>query len=97
MPTTLQDTGVFFAFAAKPPGVGDTIEQAIADYRIRDDEFKILPWTELNVSGVLIWKKILEEIDQRPFLIADVTALNSNVTYEIGYAIGKKNPLCPAQ
>ena len=93
MPTTLQDTGVFFAFAAKPPGVGDTIEQAIADYRIRDDEFKILPWTELNVSGVLIWKKILEEIDQRPFLIADVTALNPNVTYEIGYAIGKRKKI----
>ena len=90
MSTAIQDTGVFIAFASKPSGVRDVIEQAIADYRIRGGKLQILPWTELNVSGALIWKKILEEIDQRPFLIADVTALNPNVTYEIGYAIGKQ-------
>tara|TARA_R110002124_G_scaffold287245_1_gene471854 strand:+ start:2137 stop:4377 length:2241 start_codon:yes stop_codon:yes gene_type:complete len=47
----------------------------------------------MDISGGLIWKKILEEIDRRGFFVADVTVLNPNVTYEIGYAIGKQKKL----
>ena len=35
----------------------------------------------------------LREIESRSGLIADLTRLNFNVTYEIGYAIGKKKRL----
>lgn len=93
MPATVQDTGVFFAFASKPSGVGEIIGQAIEEFHIRGGKFQILPWTELKVSGAPIWMNILGEIDQRPYLIADVTALNPNVTYEIGYAIGRRKKI----
>lgn len=82
--------GVFFAFASKPVETQHVIEQSILEYRSSKGTLDLKPWTEMKVSGALIWKKIFEEIDHRPFFIADVTFLNPNVTYEIGYAIGRR-------
>jgi hypothetical protein len=72
--------GVFFAFASKPVETHQVIEQAITEYRCSGGILDLKPWTEMKVSGGLIWKKIFEEIDHRPFFIADITSLNSNVT-----------------
>lgn len=39
--------------------------------------------------GHFISTEVLNGIDEADFLLADITTLNFNVTYEIGYAIGK--------
>ena len=88
-----REHGVFFAFASQPEDLGATIGSGIKMYRDRSGEFDIMPWTDLKVSGELVWKKILSEIDHRPFFLADVSTLNPNVTYEMGYAIGRERKL----
>ncbi|MEE4207876.1 MAG: hypothetical protein V2I43_01255, partial [Parvularcula sp.] len=85
--------GVFFAFPSKPDGMVDIIRQGARLYAQRYGFFQVFPWTELDVSGRLIWERVLSSIDERPILVADVSTLNANVTYEIGYAIGKRKKL----
>ncbi len=84
---------VFLAFASKPTGLFELIVDAVGEYQRSGPPFDLKPWTDLNISGGLIWKKIFEEIDRRQFFIADVTTLNPNVTYELGYAIGRQRKI----
>lgn len=48
------------------------------------------PWEYNDVSGSHLFSPILEGIDASPFVVADITYLNPNVVYEIGFAIGRK-------
>lgn len=93
MKTRTSDRRAFFAFASTPEGLTELIEGAISKYGERSGEFDIKPWTDLKVSGALIWEKVLSEIDRRPYFLADISALNPNVTYEMGYAIGRRRKL----
>jgi hypothetical protein len=54
---------------------------------------RILLWTELDVGGRLLQQEILARIDASDLLVADISALNMNVSYEIGYAIGRQKPI----
>lgn len=48
------------------------------------------PWSFNDISGRPLISPIIENIDAAPFLVADITFLNLNVVYEIGYAIGAR-------
>lgn len=48
------------------------------------------PWEYNDISGTHLLSPILEGIDASPFVVADITYLNPNVVYEIGFAIGRK-------
>ena len=48
------------------------------------------PWEYNDISGTHLISPILERIDASPFIVADITYLNPNVVYEIGFAIGRK-------
>lgn len=45
-------------------------------------------WKQNDIAGRPLIAPIFEGLSQNDILIADVTSLNFNVTYEIGYAIG---------
>ena len=48
------------------------------------------PWEFNDIAGQQLVSPILEKIDESPFVIADITYLNPNVVYEIGFTIGKR-------
>jgi len=52
-------------------------------------DYSVKTWEENDIAGRFIIEPVLEEIENSDFLAADITRLNFNVTYEIGYAIGK--------
>lgn len=74
----------FYAYASLPTEIGQTIEQAVTS-----SIAEVSTWKALDVPGHFISEKVLEGIDSCSFLVADISVLNFNVTYEIGYAIGK--------
>jgi hypothetical protein len=78
----------FIAYASGLEMVGETIEAALEIYAARQGRDKIASWRENDVSGRFIVDPILENISASQCLIADVSLLNFNVTYEVGYAIG---------
>src|SRR5438093_7590616 len=51
-------------------------------------ELELHLWEENNISGRPLTDPIFEGIAGADILVADITAMNFNVTFEIGYAIG---------
>ncbi|MFY4729590.1 hypothetical protein [Nitrospira sp. BLG_2] len=51
---------------------------------------KYEPWEYNDVPGAPLISPILEKIDESPFIVADITYLNANVVYEVGFAIGRR-------
>jgi len=82
----------FYAYAANPVEIGQTIEQAVSIVNI-NSELSVNTWKSLDIPGHFISQQVLEGIDTCAFLIADISVLNFNVTYEIGYAIGRGKPI----
>jgi hypothetical protein len=79
----------FFAYTSLPAALGETIERALEQIRALRESNTITPWKALDIAGHFIPREIENSIDDADFLIADITFLNFNVTYEVGYAIGK--------
>ena len=79
---------VFLAYPADPPQLSDTIERATSLANAVGTSFTFRGWPETDIAGRPLIGPILEEIDKASFLVADITYLNFNVTYEIGFGIG---------
>lgn len=52
------------------------------------DGLAITPWTALDIAGHFISDEVELKVEETDFFVADVTFLNFNVVYELGYAIG---------
>lgn len=78
----------FYAYASSPSEIGQTIEQAVTATN-NSLSLKVKTWKALDIPGHFISEKVFERIDLSDFIIADISVLNFNVTYEIGYAIGR--------
>ena len=78
----------FYAYASIPSEIGQSIEQAVAAVNTIS-RVKVKTWQALDIPGHFISEEVLKGIDSCDFLVVDISVLNFNVTYEIGYAIGK--------
>lgn len=83
----------FFAYPAQPSEIGQCIEIALEKIRKGHQEKTINSWRQLDIVGHFISEEVLSGIRESTFLAADISELNFNVTYEIGYAIGLKKPI----
>lgn len=79
----------FYAYPSSATIVVDAAREATAICQEKGLKFSIKTWEELDIPGKFIATEILSEIESHDFFIADISRLNFNVTYEIGYAIGK--------
>lgn len=79
----------FFAYASLPQQVRTTIETSVSDLQRYSGQVDVTTWPELDIPGRFIAATVLAGIDEGDFLVADITVLNFNVVYEVGYAIGK--------
>ena len=82
----------FVAYASSIPGHGDAIEAAVAE--LKGGGTAIKTWVELEIDGQVILSSICSEIINAELFVADVTQLNSNVLFELGFAIAKKKKVC---
>lgn len=78
----------FFAYVSALPEIGQTIESAVKSAS-QIPNVHVETWKALDIPGHFIAEKVVESIDNCDFLLADISILNFNVTYEIAYAIGK--------
>jgi hypothetical protein len=78
----------FVAFASGSPARAETIE-ATAE-KIRSSRVaEVRSWQSLSIGGRLIINTVCEAIANAQLFVADVTLLNSNVLFEIGFAIAR--------
>ncbi len=78
----------FFAYASYPEVVRDTLHRACRALG-RTDLINAQSWEELKVDGRVIISEILSAIGSSTLCIADLSLLNPNVLFEVGYALGQ--------
>jgi hypothetical protein len=82
---------MFFAYPGHPEKIGTTIEAAVNKINLIRNRVKT--WRALSIAGSFIINNIQDAIKEEDIFIADISKLNFNVTYEIGYAIAKEKPI----
>lgn len=83
----------FVAFPSKPAEIEATVRHAVTLYANGKHRTTLVPWTSLDVSGRVIAQTILAGINRSVLLFADISVLNPNVSYEVGYAVGSRKPI----
>lgn len=82
----------FYAYSSRPSFTKDVIEDAVKE--INDGETcQIKTWKDMTVNGKFIINEIISDINSADFFCADLTGMNDNVLFEIGYAIGIGKPI----
>jgi hypothetical protein len=76
----------FVAYASTPPSRAEAIEKAI-DQIQAGGVVDIKGWKSLAIGGRVVIEAICSEIRKREMFMADVTSLNPNVLFELGFAV----------
>jgi len=84
---------VFYAFPGSHPSLKETIEQALQELKesqdVRQRKVRFKSWTEMSIGGKTVLRTITDNIDRADLFACDLTYLNFNVVFELGYAIGR--------
>jgi len=84
-----------FLYPSEPVQIADTIERAVAMLRERTSIDHWHSWRDLNVAGQIVYCAICKAIRFADAIFVDVTTLNFNLLFEIGYALGLNQPIVP--
>jgi hypothetical protein len=84
---------IFFAYEDGHQDNKDAIGRATLDYNKHQKAYKVKKWEDLRVSGSVIATKVFDQIRQCSKFACDLTYLNHNVLFELGYAIAQKKIL----
>ena len=78
----------FFAYPSKPPSHSEIIETAIEELN-NGQVVEVIGWKKTSTTGKFIIIEICKEIDNCDLILFDLTNLNNNVLFELGYAVAK--------
>ena len=84
----MADQTGFVAYPSTPSELGFIIREAVAKANAGPASLVFRPWEQNDVAGRPLTSPVLSGIEEGQLLVADITRLNFNVTYEIGYALG---------
>lgn len=77
----------FFAYASRPHQLTRVITEAV-EIANRSGWCRFATWEENDIAGRPLTAPIFSGLENANVLVADITTMNFNVTFEIGYAIG---------
>jgi hypothetical protein len=78
----------FFAYASAPHSIPATIKVAIESIN-KTQQAMLVGWETLGIGGKYIIQEICDTIDDCDFFCADVTTINPNVMFELGFSIAR--------
>ena len=84
-----------FLYPAEPHEIAQTIEAAVAQMRTATPPQKWRTWREFQTAGQLIFCTVCKNMRFADCVVADVTTLNFNLLFEIGFAVGLGLPIIP--
>lgn len=85
----------FFAFASEPSTVSATVQRAVEQLRRSKPNHHWASWRDLSIGGQVIFCEICRTIRYSEIVVADLTTVNFNVLFELGFAIGVSRPVLP--
>lgn len=77
----------FFAYPCEP-AISEAIQEALHQVN-RSKQVFIKTWEQCRTGGKVIVDELCSQIDLASLFCADLTGMNANVMFELGYAIGK--------
>lgn len=83
---------IFIAYSNNPADIGNTIEES-ARQLATSEVYKVKTWRQMSIPGHFLATEVRAEIDGNDVFAADISVLNFNVYYEIGFAIGRGKPI----
>lgn len=86
---------VFFVYASVPEQIAVAVETAVLKLTQSQPDWSWKTWKQLPVHGQTIFCEICKAIRHSTAVVADVTTLNFNLLFEIGYTIGLGVPVIP--
>ena len=78
----------FFAYPSNRPILMEAIRDAVDELNA-GKQVSIKTWEKCNIGGKLVIYTICDAIDESELFFADLTGLNPNVMFELGYAIAR--------
>ena len=84
-----------FLYPSSPAIIANTIEAAVQELGRIEGQDRWNSWKHLGISGQIIFCEICKALRFTELVVADVTTLNFNLLFEIGYAIGLGLPVVP--
>lgn len=88
-----RQTTAFFAYGSETPACGEFIEAAIKMINNSGHTVNIKSWKSLSIAGNFLISAILKEIENTDLFCCDITNLNENVLFELGFAIARNKPI----
>jgi hypothetical protein len=88
-------TDVYFFYSSQPEIIANTIEEGAALLRSREPSLSIKTWRDMPINGQLIFCQICKAQRFTKVAVIDVTTMNFNLMFEIGYALGLGIPVVP--
>ena len=80
----------FVAYPSRDPQLQGIMRSAIQKANTAQGPVQFDSWEFNDIPGTPLISPILDKIDVSGFIVADITFLNPNVVYEVGFAIGKR-------
>ena len=78
----------FFAYPSRSPTLKEAIHVAVPELN-KKGQVKIKTWEECNIGGKFVINTICDAINEAKLFFADLTGLNANVMFELGYAVAR--------
>src|SRR5690606_23960842 len=82
----------FYAFASNP-AIQLIIMEAIESINKQNLPVKVIGWPSEPASGSHILSKVTSGINKAHVFLCDLTEINANVLFELGYAIATEKPI----
>jgi nucleoside 2-deoxyribosyltransferase len=83
-------TNCFFAYPSYPPSLQEVMKETIKHINSRGTGIvSAQGWETLRVTGKLIINEVCKAIEHSDLFVCDLTFLNPNVLFELGYAVAK--------
>ncbi|MFZ7102861.1 MAG: P-loop ATPase, Sll1717 family [Peptococcaceae bacterium] len=84
-----------FLYPNEPLIISNTIEEAIKNFKRTRPNECWKTWKDFTTTGKIIFCEICKAIKHTDVVIADVTTLNFNLLFEIGFSLGLNKPVIP--
>jgi len=80
----------FVAYSSRDKVIEQLFDNAVSIANSEFNRVRYKSWVYNDVPGNPLISPIIERIEESSFIVADITTLNLNVVYEVGFAIGSQ-------
>jgi hypothetical protein len=94
-PIEVTERSTVFLYSSRPMHIASTIEKAVDILKSRHPQDVWKTWRDFDIAGHLIFCEICKAMRASTTVVADVTTLNFNLLFEIGFCIGLGLPVVP--